>query len=85
VAKWPCGALQPVKKGRLKRPKIANMTGFLNLSPLILLSKSILPSNIVLFQGPNDGLSFPRKRESRLIDGTGFRIKACTEQNKSLP
>jgi len=40
VAKWPCGALQPVKKGRLKRPKIANMTGFLNLSPLILLSKS---------------------------------------------
>jgi len=30
---------------------------------------------LVLCQGSNDGLSFPRKRESRLIDGNGFRIK----------
>jgi hypothetical protein len=39
VAKWPFGALQPVKKGRLKRPKIANTPRFLNLTPLILFSK----------------------------------------------
>jgi hypothetical protein len=39
VAKWPFGALQPVKKGRLKRPKIANTLRFLNLTPLILFSK----------------------------------------------